>query len=362
MPFIETRLSLHGPQCCASISKVMEMISALLLWPLFDTAECGKLRSNKAWKVSISMKLWHGSILRGVLCLCLFVLPLHSQTGYRSIHVGAPVESLPFPCAADATFCEEEYDAQWIRVDAIEGKILTVDIIYSGETLHRDPITSSPITLAQAIRLHSLQPSFATPVFGLAKDRDGNTYGIVDVANDIVYHTSGISPTSTVETVSYLSPDAPVLATAALRKLGESGSLLLRAARLAKPYSNSFSPVQPIGSVDDLTPKALNRHQALNGVAERTDKVIGSGKMVLALIGQVSTWYEVDKDHPDATAKSEDLRKMNSTFKSYWRDLMVYLQANKSLLKETDLEVIPFDMKKEIESKMRQLKAMGFEE
>jgi hypothetical protein len=84
--------------------------------------------------------------------------------------------------------------------------------------------------------------------------------------------------------------------------------------------------------------------------------------MVLALIGQVSTWYEVDKDHPDAAAKSQDLRTMNAKFGGYWYDLMGYAVANKSLLREQDLDLIPFDLKKEIDSKMRQLKAMGFVE
>jgi hypothetical protein len=41
---------------------------------------------------------------------------------------------------------------------------------------------------------------------------------------------------------------------------------------------------------------------------------------------------------------------------------MLYADENKSLLQEQDLAIIPFDMKKEIESKMRRLNAMGFEE
>ena len=84
--------------------------------------------------------------------------------------------------------------------------------------------------------------------------------------------------------------------------------------------------------------------------------------MVLALIEQVSTWYQVDKNHPDATAKSEGFRTMNLRFNAYWHELLLYADANKSLLQERDLALIPFDMKKEIESKMRQLNAMGFED
>jgi hypothetical protein len=308
------------------------------------------------------MKLWCGWKFPGTVCFYLLALPLQGQTGYRNIHIGGSMTSLPFPCEAGAVYCEGEYDGQWVRVSALDAKILTIDVIYSGETLHRDVIASSPITLAQAVRLHSLQPDFAAPILGLAKDRDGKTYGIVDVANDIVYETSGVAAIDTVKRVGYLSPDAPVLATAARLTLGENGSLLLHAARLAKPYSSSTAPVQPSGTANESAPKALNRKEAMDGVAERADKVIGSGKMVLALIGQVSTWYEVDKDHPDAAAKSQDLRTMNAKFGGYWYDLMGYAVANKSLLREQDLDLIPFDLKKEIDSKMRQLKAMGFVE
>lgn len=300
--------------------------------------------------------------LGGILVLCLCPRSFAGQTGYRIIRVGAPITTLPFPCADDAVYCEGEFDGQWIRTDAIDGKILTVDVIYSGETLHRVVIAGSPITLAQAIRLHSLQPGFADPILGMAKDRDGNTYGIVDVANDIVYHCSGTSAMSTVKMVTYLSADAPVLETAARLKLGSSGSSLLQIARTAKPYASSTSPIQSSVTDDHSAQKARNRQDAAEGVSERTDKVIGSGKMVLALIGQVSTWYEVDKSHPEAAEKSGDLRVMNLRFNTYWRELMLYADENKSLLQEQDLAIIPFDMKKEIESKMRQLNAMGFEE
>ena len=297
------------------------------------------------------MKPWCGWKFRGALCFCLLALSLQGQTGYRIIHVGGSMANLPFPCETDALFCEGKYDGQSVRVMADDGRILNIDVMYS----------SSPITLAQAIRLHSLQPGFAAPIFGLATDRDEKTYGIADTANDIVYFTSGVAAIDTVKMVSYLSPNAPVLATAARLTLGENESLLLHAARLAKPYSSSTAPVQPSGPADESAPKALNRKEAMDGVAERADKVIGSGRMVLALIGQVSTWYELDKDHPDATAKSQDLRTMNAKFESYWDDLIGYAEANKSLLRDQDLEVIPLDMKKEVDSKMRQLKAMGFE-
>lgn len=183
--------------------------------------------------------------LGGILLLCLCPLSFAGQTGYRAIHVGAQIAGLPFPCTDDAVYCEGEFEGQWIRTDAIDGKILTIDVIYSGETLHRVVIAGSPITLAQAIKLHSLQPGFAEPILGSAKDRDGKTYGIADVANDIVYHCSGTEPISTVKTVTYLSADAPVLETAARLKLGKQWKL----AASSGPDSKAIHQLDFSGSI-----------------------------------------------------------------------------------------------------------------
>ena len=84
--------------------------------------------------------------------------------------------------------------------------------------------------------------------------------------------------------------------------------------------------------------------------------------MGLALIDQVSTWYTVDKDHPTAVEKSEELRKMYPRFQEAWRDLRDYVKVNDGLLTKNDLEAIPIDLEEQVTSKMRQLRAMGYEE
>jgi hypothetical protein len=303
------------------------------------------------------------------LSLCLASVSLLGQTGFGAIRIGEPVAILPFPCTG-AVFCEGEYLSSWVSVDGYGGIINGIDIIYSGSSATVDPTTlgplvikSSPITLAQAVKLHSLQTGAIPPVFGLAKDNHGKTYGIVDISNRIAYTASGSSADSQVDRVVYLGSDAPVLKTAARSKLATSGDPLLQAARSSEPYANLLA-ISP-GRVEDTplsTRKAANHNEAAEGVQERSDTVIGSGKMVLALIEQVSTWYTVDKDHPTAIAKSEELRRMHPKFLTSWRDLILYSDANKSLLLSEDVEKIPFDLNKDVESKMRQLKAMGFEE
>jgi hypothetical protein len=257
-------------------------------------------------------------------------------------------------------------------VDVLGGIINSVDVIYFGNTVTVDPATlapivirSSPITLAQAIKLHSLQAGAKAPVFGLAKGEGGKVYGLVDISNEIVYKAGGTSPASTVEDVFYARSDAPVLEDAANSQLANHGNSLLQAATSSEPYTNANPPKNVREGDADAplsTQKAANHAEAVEGLKERSDTVIGSGKMVLALIEQVSTWYQVDKEHPTAIAKSEELKRMYPKFFASWRDIILYAEANKSLLKEQNLGAIPFDLNKEVESQMRQLKAMGFEE
>jgi hypothetical protein len=301
------------------------------------------------------------------LVLCFSSLSLLGQSGFGAIRIGGSTSVLPFPCTG-VVFCEGVYRSSWVRVSFLNGIIGNIDVIYSGTTLNIDPntlipltIKSSPITLAQAIKLHSLQANNKPPVFGLAKGEGEKTYGLTDISNEIVYTASGASATSTVDEVSYVSSDAPVLMDAASSKLADYGKSIIQAAVSSEPYADT-NTMSSTADVPLSMQKAASRGEAAEGVKERSDTVIGSGKMVLALIDQVSTWYQVDKDHPNAIAKSDELRKMYPKFLASWRDIILYADANKTLLRAEDLETIPFDLNKDVESKMRQLKAMGFEE
>lgn len=305
--------------------------------------------------------MWINWKFSGMLFLWLGSLSLWGQTGYRIIRVGGLTSNLPFPCTG-GTFCEGEYDAQWVRVGFLDGIVDNVAITYFGEKLDHEPVRSNPITLSQAIKLHSLQSGFSAPIFIRAEDRVGNVYGIADVANDIVYTTRGINATDTVSKVVYVSADAPVLDVTDRSKLINDSGSLLQAARAARPYVSL--PVEANEEKDAVpsSPRALSHDEAAEGMAERSDTVIGSGRMVLSLIDQVSYWYEIDKDHPDAISKSEELRAMYPKYLEAWRDLIFYANANKSLLHVHDYDPIPLSQNKEVSSKMRQLKAMGFEE
>jgi hypothetical protein len=290
------------------------------------------------------------------------------QSGFGIITVGGTPEQLPFPCT-DSIFCEGVYQSSWVRVNLLEGRILGVDVIYSGNTLipGHVPIASTPITLSQAIKVHSLQKGLKPPRLGYAKGEMG-IYGIADFVNMIVYTTPGTESTSPVKSVAYVSETAPLLLDAKLSELAAAGSdKLILAAEGAPTYNNAvpFDGAQEpsttvFSNSKSTTLRASSHRDAVDGLQERVDVVVGSGRMLLALIDQVSTWYTVDKDHPTALQKSEELRTMYPKFISASNDLSDYLSTNESWFTGHDLDIVPVDLPREVGSKMRQLKAMGF--
>jgi hypothetical protein len=134
--------------------------------------------------------------------------------GYKGIKVGQPISALPSSeLNCSVVFCEGTYNGDFWRIGTLGGKVLNFDVIYVGASLDESSRVSKSITLSRAIRIHSLQPDLVAPNFGLAKDKQNRTYGIVDRANAIVYKVIGMAtdPASAVTEVSYLSSDAPVL-------------------------------------------------------------------------------------------------------------------------------------------------------
>ena len=93
--------------------------------------------------------------------------------------------------------------------------------------------------------------------------------------------------------------------------------------------------------------------------------VDGKGKMTQALIQKVSTWYTVDKDHPDAIEAQAQLRKFYTEYQVEWRKALGIVVSNETLFvnHEEALMLSDYlDRNTEIERKMRSLEAMGFEQ
>jgi hypothetical protein len=278
-------------------------------------------------------------------------------SGYKSIRIGENIRDLPSQIHCESVFCEGKVDGAWIRVSELEGKVLNFEVIYVGTSLDRATTISQTLSLGKAVRLHSLREGLLPPVFGLATGAHDHVYGVVDTANAILYHVSGqpTNPDSMVSKVIYLSPDAPVLQTGTLPK-SEASKLIEAAQRVSAEEIET-----PVSSTNnDLT--FSSGREARQKFEGQSDVVIGKGKKTLALIRQVSNWYEVDEDHPEAKEKGEQLRQFLPQFRSEWDTLLRIYQNNKRHWEKSDVEGMEklLALKKEIDSRIRQLEAMGF--
>lgn len=287
-------------------------------------------------------------------------LPLIGQSGFGGIRVGDPISKFPFPCDWGAP-CAGVLESRYVRVDELDKIVAGITVVYEGTAFLTDePIINSPITFAQAINAHSLQPGFKKPIFGYATNSADEVYGLVDEANMIVYtellspsekSVSCLAPSSLVSEVYYGSDHAPVL-NAPVIAYSDS---FVDAARTASPYVGESKS----GGVRSL--KVFDRKEAVEGLENRVDKIIGQSTVVLSLMDEVSAWIQVDKDNPKYADKSKDLQ---SKYKLLWRDynsLNSYVEANISYFRDSDLEEMPTALKKQITRRLHQLQAMGFE-
>lgn len=60
-------------------------------------------------------------------------------------------------------FREGEYQGNWIRVSILDDRVAQLYIIYSGRTLDEQNIIAQDVTLADAIKAHSLKRGSGSP-------------------------------------------------------------------------------------------------------------------------------------------------------------------------------------------------------
>ena len=319
---------------------------------------------------------------RSAISKCSLVAALLVPVGlslaaeYKAIRVGEDATDLPETVRGDALYREGYHQGTWIRTSLFGGKVEHFDVIYSGSFINRKVTIAQEVTLAQAIREHSLREGMAPPQLGYAVDRDGRIYGLADSRNQIVYHvnlqrvgldsarTYPVATDSGVEKVAYLSDDAPVLESANQHPLENlKATRLLEAARAAPavPQASSEAELQAIPE-DENTFKASNREEAIKKLQEQNDVVLGKERRTLALIRDVAIWFEVDSKHSEEVSKAKQLREFYAAFhEEYGRLLFIYRANERILGRGVLLLEEAMSGSDELESKMRQLKAMGFE-
>jgi hypothetical protein len=179
-----------------------------------------------------------------LLLLCgFFPSSFRAQTapddpiGFGDLRLGTSVLALPVTCLRPVV-CEDRYDSVWVRIWHADEQIQRVDVVYTGRESGRGgEIRSSPITLLQAIRTHSIRNGIRTPRLGFAGN-EGPYRIIVDFANGICYLAGAVTDSSLVTEVRYVPMTDPLVARAAALPLYQRGSWLVRAAILSPRYKN----------------------------------------------------------------------------------------------------------------------------
>ncbi|MGO9011492.1 MAG: hypothetical protein ACLQPN_15430 [Bryobacteraceae bacterium] len=181
---------------------------------------------------------------------------------------------------------------------------------------------------------------------------------LTDGKND--FPVEVVEQTST--TVKFKIPDGVTAGRLALMvlttgKAGPQEYIFLPRFKIAVDQRGDFQ-------VDDTYKRrAADRSQALRWLQEQNDVAMGKGERTLALIRDVTSWYKVDSADPEAVAKSGQLREFYASFREEYGALLLMHQANEDLLRPEDTLVLQEAMKEsdEVESKMRRLRAMGFQ-
>jgi hypothetical protein len=107
----------------------------------------------------------------------------------------------------------------------------------------------------------------------------------------------------------------------------------------------------------------LLQRLAVRWLKEQNDTMVGKGERTLALIQDVTSWYKIDSTDPEAGAKSRQLRDFYASFREEYGRLLLMYEANADVLRSEDDALLQEATKEseEVESKLRRLRAMGFE-
>jgi hypothetical protein len=85
---------------------------------------------NRRWAVMPSLARVVPLLFLGLLSGAIV-----TAAGYKGIRVGGNVSDLPKNFVQDKNYSEGEYQGSWFRISMLDGKVLSVDVIYSGKSL-----------------------------------------------------------------------------------------------------------------------------------------------------------------------------------------------------------------------------------
>ena len=279
------------------------------------------------------------------------------QRGFKGIYIGQSASELPSSLKENSIFYEGVHDGDSFRLTVMKNRVDLIEVIYSGETFSRSSIRKF-VTLAQALKEHSLAKS-PQPMLALARGKDGNVNGLVDLTNKIRFSTaSPTSPDGTCSSVIYLRDTAPVLKVSASSKLTDEQVAILTAAAT----SNLASPSKVMVTEFEDRYTFSSREAAIPAITNQSDIVIGKGKRVLALINSAEVWLQINEEHTEAINAFRELRKFYSAYEREFKTLIQMHSSNKAILSNNDISLFsdPMSDNEKIKRRMNQISAMGF--
>ena len=299
---------------------------------------------------------------------CLFVLfcfhpePIRAQsardekTGFGEIELGAPLSTLPFSCARPV-FREAPYESVRVRVWHAFGVVQRIDVLYRGKSAETgEDIQSSPITLAQAVRGHSIRYGRKVPRLGFGGCASGVRI-IVDDANGIAYFAETAFVTGRVKEVRYLQMDDPLILAAMAFPLSEQGEWLLKEARFAPRYKNL-----PADAERAPSEPAQAEEIGQDEIARRLEKVSSEARVyaqaTLMLSARVMQSLE-KKEAPDPLLSAR-LRKTYARLHATTSEARCLLNHHPDAVTARDRDALPVELAGEAEARMKELRAGGF--
>ena len=307
------------------------------------------------------------AMTRRVLLISLFALLLavpasgsgSPADGFKGIYVGQREKDLPPGLTGSFLKSSGVHQGDYFDLSVMDGVVTRFHVVYFGETFDRTQIVRQ-MTLCQALKAHSLSKA-GDPLLGYARGRDGTRWGLADLRHKLAYETAlPDDPNSFVTRVAYLADDAPVfdygrddLVPAA------TSNALLTAAAASKDTASPVTVLEPMERFG-----RSSREEAVRQITEQVDVAIGHGKRAVSLAARAEYWLNVDEDSQDAKDTFRQLKRFDRDLADDVDRLQWMVRANKDKLKDGDWLLLeePMDLKKTMERKMTQLKAMGLPE
>ncbi len=307
--------------------------------------------------LNLIQKRW--ACLLGLLLFAFTGIPSSGEdasedgTGFGEIRLGTYVSALPIPCL-EAVICEGAYNALWVRVHHADGRVQRVDVVYSGKRADDGAeVRSSPITLPQAIRSHSIRYGGLAPRLALAGNVSGSRI-IVDVANAIAYVADGALMTSEVREVWYLPVTDGMVASAL--PLSHHGDWLVTAARSAPRYKNLLADSRmaaPGPDVDRIPHEGITER-----LARRYSEVSSYAEVTIMLSAHISESLK-NGQPPDPTVAAK-LRKAFALLNATQDEVAALMKDHGNDVNAEHLESPRLGLARQAESNMQELFREGF--